>query len=53
MLLPVRPVTRPAILSGQVNGRLDPAILVSVPGLAGEATVRLVGVPTAFAVNEA
>jgi hypothetical protein len=42
MILPVRPVTRPAVLTGQVNGRLDPAILVTIPGLAGGVPVRLV-----------
>lgn len=42
MLLPVRPVTKPKVLDGQLNGRLDPAILKSVPGLAGGPTVRLV-----------
>lgn len=42
MLLPIRVVTKPAVLSGQVNGRIDPVLLVSIPGLAGGPTVRLV-----------
>ena len=42
MLLPIRPVTRPKVLVGQTNGKLDPAILASIPGLAGGPLVRLV-----------
>lgn len=42
MLLPIRTVTRPAALAGQSNGRLDDALLVSIPGLSGGPTVRLV-----------
>lgn len=42
MALPITPVTLPAVLRGQTNGRLDPAILVSTPGLAGGPAVVLV-----------
>lgn len=41
-MFPVRTVSRPACLSGQSNGRLDPSILVSTPGQAGGQEVRLV-----------
>lgn len=42
MTLPIRPVVLPAVLAGQRNGFLDPAILVTTPGLAGGVPVRLV-----------
>jgi hypothetical protein len=42
MSFPVHPVTRPAVLSGQDNGRLDPDILVTVAGQDSGPEVRLV-----------
>lgn len=42
MAYPVRALVRPAVLAGQQNGRLPDAILVSTPGQAGGALVRLV-----------
>jgi len=42
MTLVVLPVQPPAVLAGQDNGMLDPAILRTTPGLAGGPTVRLV-----------
>lgn len=42
MALPITPLARPAVLAGQSNGRLDPAILEEIPGLAGGPTIRLV-----------
>lgn len=41
-MFPVRTVSRPACLTGQSNGRLDPSILVATPGQAGGQEVRLV-----------
>src|SRR5262245_7422930 len=42
MALVVKPITPPACLAGQSNGKLSASILVSTPGLAGGPTVRLV-----------
>lgn len=42
MAYPVRTVIRPAVLAGQSNGRLDPAVLVDTPGQLAGPTVRLV-----------
>lgn len=42
MVFPIREVHPPAILTGQSNGRLDPAILVTTPGLAGGPNVVMV-----------
>lgn len=42
-MLPMRDVTRPAVLSGQTNGELPDSLLVSIPGLSGGYTVRLIG----------
>jgi hypothetical protein len=42
MAFPVHAVTRPAVLAGQHNGRLDEDILVTVPGQDGGPEVRLV-----------
>lgn len=42
MAFPVRTVDKPAVLAGQVNGKLDPAILVATPGQAGGPVVLLV-----------
>jgi hypothetical protein len=36
------PITPPACLDGQTNGKLDASLLVATPGLAGGPTVRLV-----------
>lgn len=42
MAFPVVQVRRPAVLSGQLNGKLDPKILVTVPGQAGGLDLLLV-----------
>lgn len=42
MRLPIHPVTRPQALQGQTNGRIDPELIVEVPGRHGGATVRLI-----------
>jgi D-alanyl-D-alanine carboxypeptidase len=42
MHLPVQPLTRPRVLTGQSNGQLSDAILVDIPGQDGGPTVRLV-----------
>lgn len=42
MAFPVVTVRKPALLAGQTNGRLDPSILVTTPGMAGGPDVRLV-----------
>lgn len=41
-MLPTMPVTLPACLDGQINGKLPASLLVDTPGLAGGPTVRLV-----------
>ncbi len=46
MMLPVKPITRSALLDGQQNGLLDPSVLLSTPGQAGGPAVVLV-VPAA------
>lgn len=42
MLLPISPVDRPVCLTGQLNGRLDPELLVETVGQAAGPVVRLV-----------
>lgn len=42
MILPKMPVTLPACLNGQLNGKLPASLLVDTPGLAGGPVVRLV-----------
>lgn len=42
MVYPVRAISRPSVLNGQANGRIDPAILVRTAGQAGGADVLLV-----------
>lgn len=42
----VLPISYPAVLDGQANGKLDPAILRVTPGLAGGPNVRLVETAT-------
>lgn len=42
MAFPVHAVTRPAVLHGQHNGRLDTDILVTMPGQDGGPEIRLV-----------
>jgi len=42
MAYPVDPLVKPSVLSGQSNGKLPSSILVSTPGQAGGAEVRLV-----------
>jgi hypothetical protein len=42
MALPIRPVIRPALLTGLTNGRLPDSALVDTPGLAGGPLIRLV-----------
>ena len=42
--LPVTDVVMPSALAGQQNGRLSPALLVSIPDPTGGATIRLLAV---------
>lgn len=42
MILPKMPITLPACLEGQLNGKLPAALLVDTPGLGGGPMVRLV-----------
>jgi len=46
MRLPIRPLTRPSSLNGQMNGRLTPTLLHAVPALSGGVDARLLE-PTA------